>query len=240
MKNKFCMSLKDNILFAKRNIVDSIYTEARLEGIGVTYPDTREIYEGRTVAGLSVEDTIKVNNLKHAWNFILDTIDYPLDLRFIRQVNSEIGRGIVFNEGIIRTENVKIGGTTWKPSIPIEEEIVDFLTSTMNNNDISPTHKAIDTMLYIMRSQLFMDGNKRTAQLVANKIMISNGCGIISIPVDKQRDFVTLLIDYYETNNKDTISQFVYEHCIDGVNLESRHNQTDEPLDLTESEGLSR
>lgn len=51
MKNKYNMTIADNMFYAKRNIVDSIYSEARLEGIAVTYPDTREIYEGRAVCG---------------------------------------------------------------------------------------------------------------------------------------------------------------------------------------------
>lgn len=218
MKNKYSMSVEDNIMYAKRNIVDSIYSEAHLEGIGVTYPDTQELYDGRTVAGLSIEDTIKVNNLKHAWRFIFDNIDYPLDLRFIRQINAEIGRGVVMNEGIIRTLDVKIGGTSWRPGIPDEDDIKAFVARTMESTELSDTQKAIDMMLYIMRGQLFMDGNKRTAQLAANKIMIGSGAGIICIPVDKQRDFLALLIDFYESNNSYLISEFIFDNCIDGFN----------------------
>ncbi len=212
------MTLSDNVMYAKRNIVDSIYTEARLEGISVTYPDTQELYDGRTVAGLTIEDTIKVNNLKHAWGFILDNIDYTLDLRFIRQVNSEVGKGIVMNEGNLRTLDVKIGGTGWRPEIPNEEAVKEFIDQTMNNTDTSATEKAINMMLYIMRGQLFMDGNKRTAQLVANKIMINGCAGIISIPVEKQNEFFTLLINYYESNDNRDITKFLYNNCIDGLN----------------------
>ena len=85
MDDLYTMSKADNIMYAKRCIVDSIYKQSRLEGIAVTFPETQEIYEGRSVSGLSVEDIIKVNNLKHGWQFIFDTIDYPLDLRYIRQ-----------------------------------------------------------------------------------------------------------------------------------------------------------
>ena len=69
------MTQNDNVLFAKRNIVDSIYSEAKLEGISVTFPSTYAIFSGRTVASLSVDDTVKINNLKHAWEFILSTLD---------------------------------------------------------------------------------------------------------------------------------------------------------------------
>ena len=234
LENKYYMTTNDNILFAKRNIVDSIYTEARLEGIGVTYPDTNEIFNGRTVAGLSVDDTIKINNLKHAWEFILTTVDYPIDLRYIRQINSEIGRGIVFKEGILRDSDVSIGGTSWKPPMPDEEQINSFVNEVINNSYTPATDRAIDTMLFVMRTQLFFDGNKRTAQLLANKIMIENGAGIISIPVEEQREFMYKLIDYYESNNSSEIKQFIYEKCIDGSGNSNLQAEQNNDLDKTQ------
>lgn len=86
IQDKFSMEQQDNIFYAKRNIVDSIYSQSKLEGIAVTFPDTQEIYEGRSVAGLSVEDIVKVNNLKHGWEFLFDTVDYPLDLRYVQSI----------------------------------------------------------------------------------------------------------------------------------------------------------
>lgn len=68
-----------------------------------------------------------------------------------------------------------------------------------------------------MRSQLFWDGNKRTSTIVANKIMIANGKGIIKIPDNKLVEFNVLLSDFYSTNNMDKIKQFIYENCIDGI-----------------------
>lgn len=72
-------------------------------------------------------------------------------------------------------------------------------------------------MLYGMRSQLFWDGNKRTSTIVANKIMIENGKGIIKIPDSKLVEFNILLSDFYSTNNMKKIKQFIYEYCIDGI-----------------------
>lgn len=171
-EDKYKMTQKDNVLFARRNIVDSIYSEAKLEGISVTFPSTYEIFNGRAVAGLSVDDIIKINNLKHAWEFILSTLDYPIDLRYIRQINSEVGKGVVFREGLLRDTEVRIGGTTWKPPIPDEEKIKRFIEDVCNNLKFSATDRGIQTMLYVMRTQMFYDGNKRTAQLLANRILI--------------------------------------------------------------------
>ncbi len=72
-------------------------------------------------------------------------------------------------------------------------------------------------MLYGMRSQLFWDGNKRTSTISANKIMIQNGVGIIKVPDNKLEEFNILLTDFYNTNNNETIKQFIFDNCIDGI-----------------------
>ena len=72
-------------------------------------------------------------------------------------------------------------------------------------------------MLYGMRSQLFWDGNKRTSIIVANKIMIENGKGIIKVPDSKLEEFNVLLSEFYSTNEMDKIKEFIYENCIDGI-----------------------
>lgn len=213
------MTQNDNVLFAKRNIVDSIYSEAKLEGISVTFPSTYAIFSGRTVASLSVDDTVKINNLKHAWEFILSTLDCPTDLRYIRQINSEVGKGVVFREGLLHETDVRVEGTSWKPDIPNEEIIKRFIKNVANNKKFSATDRAIRTMLYIMRTQMFYDGNKRTAQLLANKIMIENGAGVLSIHVEDQDAFLEKLVNFYETDDEEDIASFVYERCIEGVNL---------------------
>ena len=75
-------------------------------------------------------------------------------------------------------------------------------------------------MLYGMRSQLFWDGNKRTSNICANKIIIQNGAGIIKVPENKIEQFNVLLTDFYNTNEKEKIKNFIFENCIDGIKLE--------------------
>ena len=90
-------------------------------------------------------------------------------------------------------------------------------------NDIlkieNATERAITYMLYGMRSQLFWDGNKRTSTIAANKIMISNGAGIIKVPDNKLEEFNKLLTEFYNTNDMTKISKFIYENCIDGIRM---------------------
>jgi prophage maintenance system killer protein len=64
-------------------------------------------------------------------------------------------------------------------------------------------------LLYIVKSQIFIDGNKRTSVIFANHYLISNGVGMIVIPVDKVEEYKKLLVDYYETNNSKQIKSFL-------------------------------
>lgn len=213
------MSLQENIFLAKRNIVDIIWKSAKLEGLNVTFPDTEAIYNGLVVSDMEVNTVIAINNLKHAWQFILDTIEYPIDYPYICKINQYVGSNLVPNAGFIRNYPVSIGGTKWKPELPIESKIKEEIAEI---KDISnPTEQAITMMLHLMRRQMFGDGNKRTSMLAANQIMISNGVGIISIPVELQRQFSKMLVEFYETNKMEDIKYFIYNSCIEGIPLES-------------------
>lgn len=216
MEDKYNLTVEKNIFIAKRNIVDYIWKSANLEGICVTYPDTQTIYDGFSVNGFKLEEINAINNLKKAWQFILNDIDLELNFAYICKINALVGENVFYNPGVIRTTPVNIGGTSWKPDFPIESQIKEELANITYN---TKTEKAINYMLYLMRKQIFIDGNKRVAMLIANKIMIENGCGIISIPINKQVEFYKLLIEYYETKNKEKIAKFIYDYAIDGLDL---------------------
>ena len=112
---------------------------------------------------------------------------------------------------------VNISGTSWKPQFPIEKEIKEELTEILNK--YNNTELAIEVMLWIMRRQMFIEGNKRVAMLFANKIIIDNGCDIITISQDNQVVFFEKLIKFYETDNNTDLKKWIYDNCIDGINL---------------------
>ena len=118
------MTQEENIFVAKRNIVDYIWKSVRLEGLAVTYPDTEAIYNGMSVQGVKVSDIVAVNNLKHAWQFVLDTLYYPMDYPFVCKINQYVGGdNLIFRAGYLLNVPVSIGGTTWKSDMPIESQI---------------------------------------------------------------------------------------------------------------------
>ena len=142
------------------------------------------------VNGMKINDINAIINLKHAWQFILDNIDYPIDFRYISQLNKIDGDyNLIPYSGEIRKSDVPMGGTSWKPDLPDKEDIENKINEINSIKNISD--RAITMMLYLMRTQPFYDGNKRTAMMAANQIMIQNGKGIISVPIEHQ---ITLVI----------------------------------------------
>ena len=217
MENKFKMTREQNIFLAKRNLVDNIYSNAKMEGINITFPETKTILEGVNVPNLRIDDIQCVLNLRDAWKYVINNIEESLNLEFICKINELVARNESIDWGILRNGTVQITGTDYIPEIPNEDIVNQQINSILKIEN--STERAIEYMLYGMRSQLFWDGNKRTSTIAANKIMIASGAGIIKVPDNKLEEFNTLLTEFYNTNEMEKISKFIYENCIDGINM---------------------
>ena len=204
-----------NIDFAKRHMVDTIYKQAVLEGIATTYADTETIIEGGKVNNLSADDVLKVVNLKRAWQFILDkdVLEFDTNFALLCEINRLVLDGFYYNGGKLRTTPVSIGGTKWKPQLPMEGEIKQDIKDILDSAD-NISQKAIKLLLYVMKKQIFIDGNKRTAVIFANHLLIKNACGLIVVPENLVDEFKTLLIYYYESGKEDEILAFLEEQII--------------------------
>ena len=95
VKDKYNMTKEENIFLARRNIVESMWKSANLEGIAVTFPETQAIFDGLNVAHLRIDEIQTINNLKHAWQFILNSIDNTIDFNYISSIHSLVGANIV-------------------------------------------------------------------------------------------------------------------------------------------------
>ena len=217
MKDKYHLTKEQNIFLAKKVLVSNIYNSARLEGINTTYPDTKTILEGVNVPSLRLDEINCILNLRDAWNFTLSNIDSDVTLDFICKVNSLVSRNESLEWGVLRTGKIGINGVDYIPDIPEKEDVIINIETILKEENI--TKRSLNLMLYLMRSQLFWDGNKRTAMIVANKLLVSNGGGIISVKEDDINEFNKLLTEYYNTGNKDKIISFLYDKCIFGLEL---------------------
>lgn len=204
-----------NIDFGRANMKSLIYDQAVLEGVGTTFPQTETIIDNGKVNGVKASDVQKVLNLKHAWEFILDkdVVSSPSDYYLLSYIAKLVNEGFYEDGGRIRSVPVSIGGSSYIPPIPFEQDIKDKI-SYIENNIQDKTDAALELALFIMKTQVFNDGNKRTAVIFANQYLISKGLGLLAVPEAKVSVFKKLLVSYYEGTDKGEIKKFLKSYCI--------------------------
>lgn len=203
-----------NLEFAKANMKASIYEQAVLEGVATTFPETETIIENGKVSGMRASDVQKILNLKHSWEFILDkdVIQSSTDFYLLSYIAGLVNEGFYENGGRIRGVPVTIGGSNYIPPIPNEIDIKENINKIISNGN-SNIDKSIELCLYVMKTQIFNDGNKRAAIIFANHFLISHGEGLLIIPENQVSEFKKLLVDYYEDKNVQIIKTFMKEKC---------------------------
>ena len=203
-----------NIDFARANLKINIYDQAVLEGVATSFPQTEEIIENGKVNGVSVSDVLKILNLKHAWEFILDkdVISCRSDYYLLSKIAELVNEGFYMDGGRIRGVPVTIGGTSYILPLPNELDVKEKILEILSSND-EVINKAIKLCLYSMKTQIFLDGNKRASVIFANHYLISHGGGILVIPEKHVPEFKKLLISYYEGEKIETLLNFMKEKC---------------------------
>ena len=200
-----------SISMGKRQLVDSIWKSAGIEGLGTTFPNTEKILENIPVQ-TKRDEVLFIVNMKRAWYFIFDNVDYHDNISYLRELNKICMAELSYDAGNIRTAPVTIGGTSWIPELPQEEMIREKLVEISNMSD--RLEAALEMFCFVTRTQMFLDGNKRVAQLMCNKMMMEADIGIFSVPYDQIDTFKELLVNYYETNDSNKIKNFFRDKCL--------------------------
>ncbi len=207
--------VQQNLDFARANMKINIYDQAVLEGVATSFPQTEEIIDNGIVTGMSADDVQKILNLKHAWEFILDkdVIRSQSDYYLLCHIAKLVNEGFFSNGGRIRGVPVTIGGCSYVPPLPIEMDIKTKINEIVGAAQVSAIDTAIRLCLYCMKTQIFLDGNKRTSVIFANHYLISQGQGFIVIPEKAVPEFKKLLVGYYESDSLTEISEFMKIKC---------------------------
>ncbi len=207
--------VQKNLDFARANMKSNIYDQAVLEGVATSFPQTEEIIDNGIVTGMSVDDVQKILNLKHAWEFILDkdVIRSKSDYYLLCHIAKLVNEGFFTNGGRIRGVPVTIGGCSYIPPLPIETDVKAKIDDIIADSQVDVVDIAIRLCLYCMKTQIFLDGNKRTSVIFANHYLISKGQGFLVIPEKAVPEFKKLLVEYYESDNLTEISAFMKQHC---------------------------
>ena len=218
--DKFHLTKEQNRCFAKKNLVRLVFTNSRFEGVNTTLPQTQTIIDGMSAAGVSIDDSNVIVQLKRGWQYVIRE-DKALSLKIGQNINLLVARYDSLDPGSFRTGSVtvELGNDKgeWKP------QEVDFFNNLMQK-DTSVTDKAMTLMYHNMRNQLFWDGNKRTATLAANKLMIDHGAGLINVPLDKRDVWNNLISKYYLSGDMKTLKDWTYVNGIQGVTFDHKQN----------------
>ncbi len=206
--------VRKNLEFARANMKANIYDQAVLEGIATSFPQTEEIIENGIVNGVSASDVQKILNLKHAWEFILDedVLQSETNYYMLSHIAQIVNEGFFYNGGRIRGVPVTIGGTSYVPPLPVEAVVKEQI-SEIARQEKPAIDVAIELCLYCMKTQAFLDGNKRASVIFANHYLIAHGMGFLVIPEKEVPEFKKRLIAFYEGEKADLICGFMKERC---------------------------
>ncbi len=185
----------NNIVFARANMKMNIYDQAVLEGVATSFPQTEEIIDNGKISGVTATDVQKILNLKHAWEFILDrdVIASRSDYYMLSHIARVVNEGFFAEGGRIRGVPVTIGGSSYVPPLPNELDVKEKIREIIEESD-EVINTAIKLCLYCMKTQIFLDGNKRASVIFANHYLISHGGGFLVIPEKEVPEFKRLLV----------------------------------------------
>ena len=123
-----------------------------------------------------------------------------------------VNEGFFTDGGRIRSVPVTIGGSSYKPPIPIESIVKENITEILES-ETTEIDTAIKLCMYCMKTQVFIDGNKRASVIFANHYLIALGQGFLVIPEEHVPEFKKKLVAYYEGEDLTVISEFLKKYC---------------------------
>ena len=198
--------------------VDLSWKSSQIEGNTYSLLETERLLKDKqTASGKTKEEAIMLLNHKDALDFVLDIPDYlkELSVHRIEDIHSILTKELEVDRNI-RHRRIGITGTNYRPldnEFQIREALED--TCTLVNGKDNVFEKALLTLVLLSYIQAFVDGNKRTARITSNAVLIANGYCPISFRTVDSIDYKKAMLMFYEQNNiaafkKIFIEQFLF------------------------------
>jgi len=188
----------------ERLSIDLSWKSSQIEGNTYSLLETeRLLKEKETAKGKSKEDATMLLNHKEAIDFIIENPDYlfPLTVSKIEDIHSILTKEIAIDRNI-RKRRVGISGTNYKPidnEFQIREALTEMCELINKKDDVF--EQAFLVLILISYIQPFADGNKRTARIVSNALLINNKYCPISFRTVDSVDYKKAMLLFYEQNN---------------------------------------
>ncbi len=201
--------------------VDLSWKSSQIEGNTYSLLETeRLLKEKQTAQGKTKDEAIMLLNHKDALDFILDNPDYlqNITVHRIEDIHSILTKELGVGRNI-RSRRVGITGTNYHP-LDNEFQIREALEDSCNlvNARDNVFEKAILALVLLSYIQAFTDGNKRTARIISNAILIANGYCPISFRTVDSIDYKKAMLMFYEQNNISAFKRIFIEQFEFAVN----------------------
>ena len=214
--DRFHMTPEQSLFLAKKKWDENVYCGMRMESRNITFPQTKTILQGINVPSVQLDDIQAVLTMRDAWRFQLVGLNEHLTFAYWCKLNEYIARNEALEWGKLRTGSVGISGTDYLPPVPAEAQTRAEFEAIVTANT-SATEKALDAFVWGTRGQFFWAGTQQTSMTLANKILVSAGAGLLTITDRHMEQFNTLLLDYYNSGEKEAIQDFLYHNAIQGI-----------------------
>lgn len=188
----------------ERLAIDLSWKSSQIEGNTYSLLETEKLLkEKETAAGKTKEEAIMLLNHKDALDFIIDNPDYlyPLTVPKIEDIHSILVKELAVERNL-RKRRVGISGTNYRP-LDNEFQIIEALQDSCNliNDKKNIFEKALLALVLLSYIQPFMDGNKRTARIVSNAVLMKEKYCPLSFRTVDSIDYKKAMLLFYEQNN---------------------------------------
>jgi Fic family protein len=205
----------------ERLAIDLSWKSSQIEGNTYSLLETELLLTKKeTAAGKPQTDAIMLLNHKDAINFILKNKDYvtPLSVNGIEDIHNILIKdlGVVRN---IRKRRVGISGTNYRP-LDNEHQIREALQTMCEliNGKSGVFEKTLLALVLLSYIQAFTDGNKRTARIISNAVLVANNYCPISFRTVDPVEYKKAILVFYEQHNINPVKDIFiaqYQFAVD-------------------------
>lgn len=176
------------------------YNALNIEGVAITITETQDLLNNKNIYSLKDTDNLIATNFINSLSYINNIIEKGFDkyelIEYMKRINLYLLNGLHSEAGNIRYSNIKVSGSNYIPKIPVEFEIREDIMKNIDNILEDP----LELYCYIIRNQIFADGNKRTALLITNLILYKDN-KYFSVDEEYADEYRVKLIEMYETGD---------------------------------------
>ena len=182
-----------------------------------TLPQTETILQGQAVGGISIDQLTQVKRFGEGALFLVSAIknnDFHLAMEFAEKLHAIVGKEEALEWGVLRNRQVHIHGVSHVP--PAANELPALAVkgfAFLREQVEDPVMRAIAIFLFIARTQFFFDCNKRTASLMMNGVLLSEGFYPITVLRETTEEFNEKLGAFYNSGDGTDMLRYFAGTC---------------------------